>query len=628
MRWLMMSLVLGCAVGCATWPSEVWRPIMLPEARTIDYRDPESYPSAKIPVNKAPHTVASLPPMSSHWKLSLDDAIRVALENARVIRVLAGQTAVASGKTIYDAAITQTGIDQAQARFDPALTYKQDWTRPNAPFAVTDITDFRRSVIVSNPSDVVLSNFGLNKINRIGGTAGLTWVENYLRYPGGGPSVNPLFQAFGAAFNPQTSDSLALSYSQPLLQGAGFRVNNAPIVIARLNTEASFFQYKDSVQEMVRGVIEAYWSLVQARTDLWAREKQVELSEFTYQRELARLDAGLADRKDVAQAEVTYTQFKANLVVAEAAMLAREAALRNILGLPPSDDRFIVPVSAPTENRLAVEWDKLVKLAEARRPDLVELKIVLEADQQRLMRAENQVLPQLNAFAQYRWNGLTGTMPNGQGLASPAGKFTDWTVGVNFSVPLGFRQGRAVVRQEKLLIERDRANLDQAVHAAIHELGATIRDLDSAFKQYEAYKRTRKAAETNVMIQDQQFEVGRAIYLNVLQALTDWGNAVSAEAAALLNYNVALASLERRTGTILETHGLVFHEERFRAAGPLLHRSHDRDYPSAIVPTGSPQSYPASTDPAENWFKLRSPVPPLQRSDVRFLPPIAVDRGR
>ena len=39
---------------------------------------------------------------------SLDDAIRIALENDRVIRVLAGVTAVTSGRTIYDAAIANT----------------------------------------------------------------------------------------------------------------------------------------------------------------------------------------------------------------------------------------------------------------------------------------------------------------------------------------------------------------------------------------------------------------------------------------------------------------------------------------------------------------------------------------
>jgi hypothetical protein len=59
----------------------------------------------------------------------------------------------------------------------------------------------------------------------------------------------------GLPLNPTKPANVALAYTQPLLQGAGFRVNTAPIVIARLNTAQSFFLYKDSVQEMVRGGI-------------------------------------------------------------------------------------------------------------------------------------------------------------------------------------------------------------------------------------------------------------------------------------------------------------------------------------------------------------------------------------
>src|SRR5205085_3146637 len=121
---------------------------------------------------------------------------------------------------------------------------------------------------------------------------------------------------------------------------------------------------------------------------------------------------------------------------------------------------------------------ELVRLAEQRRPDILELKIITEADQVRLVQSENQALPRLDASALYRWNGLSGTMPNGEHLASSAGQFPDWTFGINFSVPLGLRQGRAQVRQQSLIVARDRANVEQQLHAAIHELAMTARDLD------------------------------------------------------------------------------------------------------------------------------------------------------
>src|SRR5262249_46813646 len=204
------------------------------------------------------------------------------------------------------------------------------------------------------------------------------------------------------------------------------------------------------------------------------------------------------------------------------------------------------------------EWDSLLQFAERHRPDLIELKLVLEADDQRRIQAVNTALPRLDANALYRWNGLSGRLPPfGERLSTDPGQFTDWSVGVTFSVPLGLREGRARIREQDLIILRDRANLDQGLHAASHDLAGTVRGLDSSFEQCLAYRETRAAALTNLLVQIEEQKTGRGIYLSVLQALTDWGNAITSEARTLIGYNILLANLERQTGTILETHGLV-----------------------------------------------------------------------
>src|SRR5262249_12405165 len=157
---------------------------------------------------------------------------------------------------------------------------------------------------------------------------------------------------------------LNLSYTQPLLQGAGFRVNMAPIVIARLNTEQSFFQYKDSVQNLVLGTIQVYWNLVQARVAVWARKIQEQQAKEAYDRQEALVKTGLSDLGPLSQTRVTYYQFRASRIAAEADVLTQEGALRNLLGLPSNDDRQIIPTSAPVSRRLPHDWDALVRLAE------------------------------------------------------------------------------------------------------------------------------------------------------------------------------------------------------------------------------------------------------------------------
>jgi outer membrane protein TolC len=630
-RKQLLGLLLCIACGCEITAPEVCKYVIMPEQRSLDIRDPSQYPSYPIPPNTPPRTVTNPQPGTAEWRLSLDEAIAIGLANAKVVRILTGTTAVSSGQTIYDAAITNTTIDQQQATFDPTAFSNNKWMRTNTPFAefvtpngtaLTGVNgttgsvvpgspaSFLRSTITSNPTDTYLSDAGLTKTNVLGGKWALDWIENPTRIATPGPF--PL--------NPETPRSVTLSYTQPLLQGGGFQVNMAPIVIARLNTEQSFFQYKDSVQELVRGTAEAYWNLVQARVNVWARKIQEQQSKEAFDRELARLRTGFSDVGTMSQTRVTYNQFRASRIAAEADVLTREGALRNLLGLPASDDRQIIPTSAPASMRLPHDWAELVQLAEQRRPDIVELKIVLEADQQRLIQAENQALPRLDTVALYRWNGLSGEMPNDMNTSTRPGQYTDWSISVNFSVPLGLRQGRALVRQQRLLIARDRANVEQQIHFSVAQLAATLRDLDSAYEQYLAYKETRAAADINLRVQNEKFRTGQTIYLNVLQALNDWGNAVSTEAQQLLAYNITLATLERQTGTILETHGLVFAEERFRAAGPLL--CNKPLYPAAQPPQGEPHRYPGTATPSEDAFDLRNPAPrETGPSELQILPP-------
>jgi hypothetical protein len=270
-------------------------------------------------------------------------------------------------------------------------------------------------------------------------------------------------------------------------------------------------------------VTEAYWAVVYARTDVWARRQQVEQGEAAFARSEARQRQGFGNAAEVAQTRVSLANFRANLITAEANLLQREAVLRNLLGLPPTDPPRITPTSPPTPQRYDPNWDELVHLAERQRPDLIELKLIIEADEQNLLIAKNQALPQVNATMLYRWNGLEGTTPGGQRLETGPGAFTDWSMGVNFSVPLGLRAGRAGMRQAELILCRDKANLEQGVHFAVNEVATSVRNISQFYEEYKAFRETRAAARINLEQQLAEFRAGRAIFLNVLQAITDWG---------------------------------------------------------------------------------------------------------
>src|SRR3984957_4059237 len=299
-RKLPILLALAAVYGCGPAAHDLCKNIILPEQRTIDYRDPSQLPPSRIPDSTPPRTVSDPRPGTEEWQLSLDEAIRIALENANVIRILAGTTAVSSGQTIYDAAITNTTIDQAQATFDPVAHWNNTWSRTNTPTAEFNPTNLQQSFITSTPTDTYATDFGLTKTNVLGGQWSVDATATDTRFATSNSLFNTSFPGAGQfassgfPLNPQDASAVTLSYTQPLLQGAGFQVNTAPIVIARLNTEASFFQYKDSTEEMVRSVIAAYWNLVQARIVAWAATIQVEQSGEAFHRAEAQLKTGLA----------------------------------------------------------------------------------------------------------------------------------------------------------------------------------------------------------------------------------------------------------------------------------------------------------------------------------------------
>jgi len=574
---------------------------LLPDdERHIRWHQEESVSAFHRGTGPAPVTVATKEIEQSERLMTLDEAIRLTLQHSEVIRVLTGVSAVSSGQTIYDTAIATTPIDQAKALFDPVFSANSSFRHNEFPGLNPLGTDIINSQTGGNDTSI-----GLNDLNTFGGILNLG-------------VANAWDNQMVAGFLNRRAPSASLSYTQPLLAGFGREANTAPIVIARLQQEKSYFQFKDSMQELVRGTISAYWSLVQARTELWAREKQEEQLRQGLELSQAKLRAGTGDAGNVAQAKQAYANIRANLIAGRANVLQREATLRNMIGLPPEDEGRIVPSTPPTRDQIQFVWEEINQTAQSRRPDLIELNLILMADQKRLVQNRNLAQPQLNAVALQQWNGLSGRVLNGNRLTSGLDENNSWTMGINFSVPLSLRQSRALVRNQELLISKDRANIQQNLHRVEHLLATSVRSVDQNFLQYEAFRDARQASKENLEFQAAQVRNNRrTVFLNFLQGVSDWGNAVASEAQTLAAYNTELAGLELQTGTILETHGIRFVEEQFASMGPHGRCFEDECYPRDLNPQGNQLRYQDSGKAAEDAFDLND-FPRLRKEKLEL----------
>ncbi len=581
-------MVLFALAALAVSSSVAIAQILPDDERHIRWHQDESVSIFRRGTGPAPVTVATEGIEQSERLMTLDEAIRLTLQHSEVIRVLTGVSAVSSGQTIYDTAIATTPIDQAKAIFDPVFSANSSFRHNEFPGLNGLGTTILRGETGGNDTGVLLSDK-----NTLGGTFNMGFD-------------NAWDNRTVAGFLDRNMPTASLSYTQPLLAGLGRDANTAPIVIARLQQEQSYFFFKDGMQELVRGTIAAYWSLVQARTELWAREQQEkQLLEGLEYAEVRR-KKGVANAGDPAQATAAYANIRANVIAARANVLQREAALRNLIGLPPEDDGRVVPSTPPTRDQIQFVWEEINQTAQSRRPDLIELNLILMADQKRLVQNRNLAQPQLDAVALQQWNGLNGRILNGNRLSSGLDENSSWTIGVNFSVPVSLRQSRARVRNQELLIAKDRANIQQNLHRIEHLLATSLRSVDQNFLQYEAFRDARDAAKKNIEVRLARYEYGLdgEIFLNYLQAVSDWGNNVASEAQALTAYNTELASLELQTGTILETHGIRFVEEQFSSIGTHGRCFEDECYPRDLRPQANSPRYKDSGEAAEEAFDL------------------------
>jgi outer membrane protein TolC len=548
------------------------------------------------------------------WPMTLQEAIRIGLDNSEIVRVIpfgaqgipiggfepsplntgagagvAGALGAGSLESVYDPAIQETQIAQALSIFDTAFTTNLTWGKNVQPFnnAIQG-----GSLTLSGPRTVVLSiqdtaNFqiGLQKRNATGGLMSITHNVNWLYQ-------NSTFLTYPSVY----TTNIQMALTQPLMGSAplpgqavgppvGLEANRAPIVIARLNADAAVWRFKAGVLAHVRSIEQQYWSLAQQHVQLWSSEKAVELAREIVNREQAELVVGKGTVADVAEAQQRLEQFNLDLVTKTSDVITTERQLRNILGLPPADNRRIIPVTPPVEARLEPDWDSSLAQMVTFQPDIVQEQLLVRIAELQLLVARNQLLPQLNLSLLYQLNGLGQQLDNAEavmtgatikalepvvaakeraaGLLSNAGyynNFRTWQVGFSFQMPLGMRSPLANTRNAQYSLLRQRAYLQQIVHQTTHSLARFFLEVDANYKQFKTASRLRAAAAQRLEAQRAYYEEGRITIDRFLDAVSQYAQAVAQEAQFKTTYNISIVALEEAKGTLLAYNNIAVAE--------------------------------------------------------------------
>jgi outer membrane protein TolC len=321
-------------------------------------------------------------------------------------------------------------------------------------------------------------------------------------------------------------------------------VNNAPIVIARLNADASFWNFKAAVMARLRSIEQQYWALSQQQIQIWAREQAVKLNEEIVRRERAELEnGGHGGTADVAEAQQNLEAAHIVLKIAKADLVAVERQLRNILGLRGEDKRRIIPITAPIEAPVEPEWNACFAQMLVEQPDIAQQKRLVRLSELQLLLARNQLLPQLELQTLYQLNGL------GPHIA-----------------PIGSRAPLANTRTAQYQLLRQRAFLDQIVHQTSHSLARFFLEVDSNYKLFKTASRLRQAAQVRLETTRAYYEEGRTgITIDrLLDAVNQYANAIANEAQYKTSYNTSIVALEEARGTLLSDDNIVVLESGTR----------------------------------------------------------------
>jgi outer membrane protein TolC len=552
-------------------------------------------------------------------EISLEDALKTALQNAEVIRDNAsflnpGNRLLSNpdfASSIYDVAIQESntlfgqgGVQAALSEFDATLTTNMTWGASEQPA--------ESGTIGFQALDGQRDEFGdfRAEISKIFGDGGSFSVEhNWLYTDTNQTGGNARF--FGNQFTSRPSanqdgglPTLGLEYRRPLWQGAGTEYTrvagpiarrptlqstptvNQGVVIARIRTDISLVEFESSVAQLLKDTEDTYWSLYLAYRTYDAESVATKSALQTWREVRANMDAGKVGAADEAQARDNYFETRSRREGALSNLFTQEVRLRRLMGLPVNDGSVIRPSDDPITAQILPDWNNSLAESLTNRPEIRRQKWNIKSLELQRGAAEKLVNPRLDFVARYQVNGFGDQLTGGEGRFNSAydtlmsGDHTGWGLGFEFSMPIGFRGATTQMQNIEHRISKARALLAQQEQEISYELAASFQQLDQSYQTAKTNYNRRRAAQRRVEAFEAEYKVGRSTVDLVLRAQISLAQAEIAYYSSLVGYNQALNELRYRKGTLLMDNSVYLSESLWTedAYDDALRRAWERSF--------------------------------------------------
>lgn len=480
-------------------------------------------------------------------RLSLGDAIRFALERNLGLVVQR-----------YNDAEAQLNLDESFGMYDLILTGEVSNFSETSPSA-SNLDGAEVSVQERLGWDI-----GLSQLVKTGGTLSLDF-NNFRN------ETNSQF----ATLNPLYRTDFDLSFNQPLLRGFGDRVTERPILVAQTNLEISRETFEQQVSAAIQQVVNAYWTLVEARNQLTVAERSLDLANQLHEQNLVRVEVGTLAPLELVQSEAGIATREEEIIRARAAVADAQDVIRELLNLDP-DTHWDAEIETTTEaetERITVDLEEAIGRALETRPEAVSKRLSLENLDVDVEYFRNQKLPQLDFNARYGLNGLGGPVTErdfftGEILFEAPGDYQDaldqitggnfegWRVALNLTYPIQNRAAEAQFAKAEVAKERALAELRELELQVATEVRRAVRGLETAGQQIDSARVSRRLQERTLEAEQKRYDNGMSTSYRVLEIQRDLIDAANREVAAVTGYRTALAEFLRVTGTLNEESGV------------------------------------------------------------------------
>lgn len=609
--WFAAATLLLAVAGCApTQPFYFFEKGDLSHyvgmATKLEAPDVKTCSLAEVENTAEPYTLSN-----NHyekvWDLPLEEAVHTALQNSKVLRTLGARFPSQGGTrpqvgdapsiilqtpqsvaTVYDPALIETnpntGVEGALSPYDAVFSSSFTWEHDNQPQNAQLALGSIQSRI--SRQDIDTWQTGIVKRAAPGTTLSINSEQIYT------DSNSPLRE-----LPHDNQNILDFSIQQRLLRGGGLLFNeiHGPldsntsgagggfngVMIARINEDISLADFEAAVRNLVDDVENAYWELYFAYRALAAAEVGRDSALQTWQKIKAQYDVmakgGEADKE--AESRNQYFTFRAQVEQALTDLYRMENRLRYLMGLSATDGRLIRPKDEPTTARVTFDFVDVHEEALGRNVELRKQKWKIKQAELEVIAAKNLLLPNLDFQGRYRMFGLGEDLVRNDGRSyrgTPSesiigtdatatlanAEFREWNMGLVFSMPLGLRKELATVRNQQLLLTREKNILQDQELELSHQITDAVRVLDLEYHLMQTNFNRRMASQQEVAAVEAAYLAGTVTLDLLLQAQQRRSDAEAAYYRSLVDYNRAIERVHFVKGSLLE------YDDVYLAEGP------------------------------------------------------------